>query len=148
MLTAADAGFRRWRDELAKTGLVVVGVEFRNGGGKLGNHPFPAGLNDCMSGLQWTFDNKDKLGISRIILSGESGGGNLALAIALRAKREGRLNQIAGVYALCPYIYGAWGQPSKEWFRWSKMTVTSLTSKRCRSLPQRTIRRASTAPIL
>ena len=33
---------------------------------------------------------------------------------ALRAKREGRLNQIAGVYALCPYIYGAWEQPSKE----------------------------------
>jgi acetyl esterase/lipase len=114
MLTAADAGFRRWRDELAKAGLVVVGVEFRNGGGKLGNHPFPAGLNDCMSGLQWTFDNKDKLSISRIILSGESGGGNLALAIALRAKREGKLNQVAGVYALCPYIYGAWGQPNKE----------------------------------
>ena len=114
MLTAADAVFRRWRDELARAGLVVVGVEFRNGGGKLGNHPFPAGLNDCMAGLQWTFDNKDKLGTSRIILSGESGGGNLALATCLRAKREGRLNQIAGVYALCPYIYGAWEQPSKE----------------------------------
>jgi acetyl esterase len=114
MLTAADAVYRRWRDELAKAGLVVVGVEFRNGGGKLGNHPFPAGLNDCMAGLQWTFDNKDKLGISHIILSGESGGGNLALATCLRAKREGRLNQIAGVYALCPYIYGAWEQPNKE----------------------------------
>jgi acetyl esterase/lipase len=114
MLTAADAVYRRWRDELAQAGLVVVGVEFRNGGGKLGNHPFPAGLNDCVAGLQWTFDNKNKLGISRIILSGESGGGNLALATCLRAKREGRLNQIAGVYALCPYIYGAWEQPGKE----------------------------------
>jgi acetyl esterase len=114
MLTAADAVYRRWRDELATAGLVVVGVEFRNGGGKLGNHPFPAGLNDCMAGLQWTFDHKDKLGISRIILSGESGGGNLALAICLRAKREGRLNLIAGVHALCPYIYGAWEQPDKE----------------------------------
>jgi acetyl esterase len=114
MLTAADAVFRRWRDELAEAGLVVVGVEFRNGGGKLGNHPFPAGLNDCMAGLQWTFDNKDKLRVSRIILSGESGGGNLALTTCLRAKREGRLNQIAGVYALCPYIYGAWERPSKE----------------------------------
>jgi acetyl esterase len=114
MLTAADAVYRRWRDELAQAGLVVVGVEFRNGGGKLGNHPFPAGLNDCIAGLQWTFDNKDKLGISRIILSGESGGGNLALATCLRAKREARLNQVAGVYALCPYIYGAWEQSSKE----------------------------------
>ena len=27
----------------------MVGVEFRNVGGQLGNHPFPAGLNDCVS---------------------------------------------------------------------------------------------------
>src|SRR5215469_3787910 len=114
IMTAADAAYRRWRDELAAAGLVVVGVEFRNGAGKLGNYPFPAGLNDCMSGLQWTFDHRDKLRSSRIIVSGESGGGNLSLAIALRAKQEGRFKQVAGVYALCPYIYGAWGEPSKE----------------------------------
>ena len=114
ILTADDPPYRRWRDELAAVGLVAVGVEFRNGGGKLGNHPFPAGLNDCMTGLQWTFENRDKLGILRIILSGESGGGNLSLATCLKAKREQRLNQIAGVYALCPYIHGAWEQPSPE----------------------------------
>jgi acetyl esterase len=114
ILTAADAAYSRWRDELAAAGLVVVGVEFRNGAGKLGNHPFPAGLDDCMSGLQWTFDNKDKLRISQIIVSGESGGGNLSLAICLRTKQEGRLKQIAGVYALCPYIYGSWEQPGRE----------------------------------
>jgi len=114
ILTADDPPYRRWRDELARAGLVVVGVEFRNGGGKLGNHPFPAGLDDCMAGLQWTFDNRDKLGASRIILSGESGGGNLSLATCLRAKREQRLNQIAGVYALCPYIFGAWERAPSE----------------------------------
>ena len=32
----------------------VVGWEFRNGGGHLGNHPFPAGLNDCAAALRWT----------------------------------------------------------------------------------------------
>ena len=94
--------------------MVVVGVEFRNGAGKLGNHPFPAGLNDCMSGLQWTFDHKVTLGIAQIIVSGESGGGNLSLAVCLKAKKDSRLAQIAGVYALCPYIYGAWAQKSKE----------------------------------
>src|SRR5262245_11400535 len=114
LLTAADPTYRRWRDELAALGLVVVGVEFRNGAGKLGNHPFPAGLNDCMSGLQWTFDHKAALGISKIMVSGESGGGNLSLAVCLKAKQDSRLVQIAGVYALCPYIYGAWAQPSKE----------------------------------
>jgi acetyl esterase/lipase len=114
VLTAAGPTYVRWRDELATQGLVVVGVEFRNGAGRLGNHPFPAGLNDCMSGLQWTFDHKAVLGISKIIVSGESGGGNLSLAVCLKARQDGRLAQIAGVYALCPYIYGAWARPSKE----------------------------------
>ena len=114
ILTADDPGYRRWRDELAACGMIAVGVEFRNGAGKLGDHPFPAGLNDCMSGLQWVFDNKASLRISKIIASGESGGGNLALATCLQAKQDGRLEQIAGVYALCPYIYGGWAQPGKE----------------------------------
>jgi acetyl esterase/lipase len=114
MLTAAGVTYARWRDELAASGMMVVGVEFRNGGGTLGNHPFPAGLNDCMSGLQWTFDHKAALGISKLIVSGESGGGNLSLAVCLKAKKDNRLAQIAGVYALCPYIYGAWGQQSQE----------------------------------
>jgi len=114
LLTAAGPTYVRWRDELAALGMVVVGVEFRNGAGKLGNHPFPAGLNDCMSGLQWVFDHKTALGISKIVTSGESGGGNLALAVCLKAKKDNRLAQIAGVYALCPYIYGAWAQKSKE----------------------------------
>jgi acetyl esterase/lipase len=95
LLTAAGPTYVRWRDELAALGMVVVGVEFRNGAGKLGNHPFPAGLNDCTSGLQWVFDH-------------------LALAVCLKAKKDNRLAQIAGVYALCPYIYGAWAQKSKE----------------------------------
>lgn len=114
ILTAAGATYSRWRDELAALGIVAIGVEFRNGAGKLGTYPFPAGLNDCMSGLQWTFDHKASLGISKIIVSGESGGGNLSLAVCLKAKKDGRLNQIDGVYALCPYIYGAWAQKSKE----------------------------------
>ena len=33
--------YARFREELAATGLVVVGVEYRNGGGALGNHQFP-----------------------------------------------------------------------------------------------------------
>jgi len=74
MLQAADPVYAYFRDSLAVLGMVVIGVEFRNSGGKLGNHPFPAGLNDCLSGLQWTFANKAKLGISHIVLSGESGG--------------------------------------------------------------------------
>ena len=44
ILSAADTVAVRWRENLAATGLVVVGVEFRNSAGKLGVHPYPAGL--------------------------------------------------------------------------------------------------------
>lgn len=111
---AADPNYVRWRDELAAVGLMVVGVEFRNGSGKLGNHPFPAGLNDCASALRWAHDHKSDLGIGSIVMSGESGGGNLSLATALLAKQDGYLDQIDGVYAQCPYISNAYasGDPN------------------------------------
>ena len=112
--SAADAQYVRWRNELAAVGMVVVGVEFRNGAGKLGSHPFPAGLNDCTSALRWVADNKARLGISTLIVSGESGGGNLTLATTLKAKRDGRIRQIDGVYAQCPYICGTYASPPRE----------------------------------
>ena len=114
MLEAAGAGYQHWRDQLAATGLVVVGVEFRNGGGKHGPHPFPAGLDDCTSALGWVADNRSRLGVSKVIVSGESGGGNLTLATSLKAKRDGHLDWIDGVYAQCPYISGAYGAPPPE----------------------------------
>ncbi len=114
ILEAASDGYARWRNELAATGLVVVGVEFRNGGGKLGPNPFPAGLNDCSSALQWVTDNKARLGISQLVVSGESGGGNLTIATTLKAKRDGKLDQIDGVYAQCPYISGLYGTKSPD----------------------------------
>ncbi len=77
--SATDIGYVRWRDNLAATGLVVVGVEFRNSAGELGPHPYPAGLNDCAAGLRWTAAHLGDLGASHIVVSGESGGGNLTL---------------------------------------------------------------------
>ena len=108
---AADTSYIRWRDELAAIGMVVVGVEFRNGGGALGPHPFPAGLNDCASAVSWVDQHRKELGISKIVVSGESGGGNLALATALKANKEGWIKRIAGIYAQCPYISNAYGNP-------------------------------------
>jgi acetyl esterase len=54
------------RTSIAKKGMAAVGVEFRNSTGNLGPHPFPAGLNDCTSGLQWVFDNKSARGYSKV----------------------------------------------------------------------------------
>ena len=111
LMTAEDPMFVRWRDALADAGVLTIGVEFRNGGGRLGNHPFPAGLNDCAAAVNWAHAQRDALGISNIVISGESGGGNLCIATTLKAKREGWLEQIDGVFALCPYISGAYAAP-------------------------------------
>lgn len=114
IMTATEPQYRRWRDELAATGLIVVGVEFRNAAGMLGANPFPAGLNDCSVALRWVGENKAELGISTLVVSGESGGGNLSLASTLKAKRDGHLDAIDGVYAQCPYISGMYGQAPPE----------------------------------
>jgi acetyl esterase/lipase len=114
LLEAAGVAYGRWRDQLAASGIVVVGVEFRNGGGKHGPHPFPAGLNDCSSALRWVLDNRAALGISTLVVSGESGGANLTLATTLKAKRDGVVDQIDGVYAMCPYVSNGYASPPSE----------------------------------
>ena len=114
ILSAADGPYVRWRDELAATGMVVVGVEFRNAGGKLGAYPFPAGLDDCAAAVRWVHARRDELGIAALLVSGESGGGNLTLAVTHRARREGWLDALDGVYAQCPYISGLWAAPPAD----------------------------------
>ena len=108
ILGAADMTYVRERENLAATGLVVVGVEFRNSAGRLGVYPYPAGLNDCAAAIRWVAANREDLGVSQLIVSGESGGGNLTLAVTHKANREGWLHEIAGVYAQCPFISNRW----------------------------------------
>ncbi|MBC3194945.1 alpha/beta hydrolase fold domain-containing protein [Pseudonocardia sp. C8] len=114
MLATEGPLYRHWRDELAAAGAVVVGVEYRNGGGRLGAHPFPAGLDDCVTGLCWVADHLGELGASHVVVTGDSGGANLSLGLALRAKWDGWVDTIAGVYAQCPYILGDWVDPPAE----------------------------------
>jgi acetyl esterase/lipase len=108
ILSAAGQSAALWRTHLAAQGCVVVGVEFRNSGGALGPHPFPAGLDDCASALDWMHAQREGLGLKSIVVTGESGGGNLSLATALKAKREGRLEHLDAVYAQAPFIYGGY----------------------------------------
>ena len=108
-LSATGPEYVRFRNAIASAGAVVIGVEYRNGAGVLGPHPFPAGLDDCGTALRWVQENRDQLGISTLTLAGESGGANLALATTLKAKRDGYLDAIDGVYAMVPYISGLYG---------------------------------------
>jgi len=72
--------------------------------------PFPAGLHDCVSGLKWVIANAGPLGVDpgRVVVAGESGGGNLTLATGLKLKQDGDLGLISGLYAIAPFIKGRW----------------------------------------
>jgi acetyl esterase len=107
--------YRAWGKIIAAQGVAVAMVDFRNcltPSSAPEVAPFPAGLNDCVSGLKWLASQAGALNIDpgHIIVSGESGGGNLTLATGLKLKQDGDLGLIRGLYALCPYIAGAWPQ--------------------------------------
>jgi acetyl esterase/lipase len=111
-----DGNYRAWARLIASNGVAVAMVDFRNAltpSSLPEVAPFPAGLNDCVSGLLWVSENAADLGVDpvHIVVAGESGGGNLTLATGLRLKRDGKLGTIRGLYALCPYIAGSWPQP-------------------------------------
>jgi len=114
-MSCFDGIYRAWGRIIAAQGVAVAMVDFRNcltPSSAPQVEPFPAGLNDCVSGVHWLVDNADSLGIdtAHIIVAGESGGGNLTLATGLKLKQDGDLNLIKGLYAMCPYIAGHWPQ--------------------------------------
>lgn len=67
----------RVADEL---NVLVVSVDYR----LAPENPFPEGIEDCYTGLCWTRDQADELGVdvSRIAVGGDSAGGGLAACLA------------------------------------------------------------------
>ena len=115
-MSCFDGMYRSWGRIIATQGVAVAMVDFRNcmrASSAPEVLPFPAGLNDCVAGLKWVHANAAALKIdpARIVIAGESGGGNLTLATGLKLKRDGDIGLIKGLYAMCPYIAGAWPQP-------------------------------------
>ena len=54
-------------------------------------HPYPRALNECFFVYSWALANAERFGWSgeRICFTGDSAGGNLAVAVALRCIRDG-----------------------------------------------------------
>ena len=66
-------------------GLAVVSVDYR----LAPEHPFPAGPDDGVDVARWLLDHgAAELGSDRLVLGGESAGGYMAAAVALRIRDE------------------------------------------------------------
>lgn len=90
-------------------GAVVVSVAYR----LAPEHPFPAGLEDCYAATSWASTSASSLGAqtSRLVVAGDSSGGNLAAAVALLARERGGPG-IAAQALVYPAVDARLGHPS------------------------------------
>lgn len=115
-MSAFNGLYSSWGRILAGQGGVAVAmVDFRNCLAPSSAEevaPFPAGLNDCVSGLKHMVAEAAAHGVDvdHVVVAGESGGGNLTLATGMKLAQDGDIGLIRGLYALCPYIAGEWPQ--------------------------------------
>jgi acetyl esterase len=89
--------------------LAVISVDYR----LAPEHKFPAAVDDAIAATKWISDNARSLGIdaSRLVVGGDSAGGNLAAVVAIDA-RDGKGPAISGQVLIYPAIDFAMTHPS------------------------------------
>jgi acetyl esterase len=101
------------RELCARSGAVVVSVGYR----LAPEDPYPAGLDDCETVTRWAVANATTFGVpaSKVAIAGESAGGNLSAALALRLRDAGDV-QLAAQVLIYPGTSGSQRFPSREEF--------------------------------
>lgn len=68
----------------ARSGMAILSVDYR----LAPEEPYPAALHDCYDALEFVTKHQQELGIdaTSLVVAGDSAGGNLALAVALRSR--------------------------------------------------------------
>lgn len=109
-ISGSPAGYRAFLSRISQAaGAVVLAVDYR----LAPEHPFPAGLDDCLQAYQWMRQNSPggREGVGSAYLMGDSAGGNLALATLLKVKDLNRPLPTA-VIAISPATDFTGGSPS------------------------------------
>ncbi len=98
------------REIADKSGAAVVSVGYR----LAPEHPFPAGLDDCEAVTRWALHQAAEFNVppELVAVAGESAGGNLAAAVALRLRDAGDAS-LAGQALLYPGVAGGAEFPSQ-----------------------------------
>lgn len=96
----------RFCSEMALNGVAVLAVDYR----LAPEHPYPAGLYDCISAAEIAVDNLERWRCNGIVVGGDSSGGNLAIATALSFPS----NMFDGVVAFYP-VTKAYPDNSQSW---------------------------------
>lgn len=86
----ADALCQRLIEEL---GILIISVDYR----LAPKHPFPAPLDDCLSGWHYIQQNAKALGIdpAKVVIAGQSAGGGLAACLAQKIRDDGGQQPLA-----------------------------------------------------
>jgi acetyl esterase len=89
--------------------LIVISIDYR----LAPEHKFPAAVDDAIAALKWVASNAKELGVdaTRIMVGGDSAGGNLAAVVALAA-RDGEGPKLAGQVLIYPATDFAMKHPS------------------------------------
>lgn len=100
---------RLCREMCAASGAVVVSVDYR----LAPEHPFPAAFEDAFTATWWAADQIGSLGgdADRLLVAGDSAGGNLAAAVCLQARDQGR-PKIARQLLIYPIVDHDFDRPS------------------------------------
>jgi acetyl esterase len=103
-LTSKGGAYDPYLTRLAALGeCIVVAVDFVSTLEK----PFPAGLDECVKAIKWVVaGGTPGVPKGKVTITGDSAGGSLAMGVTLRAKQEGWVSEIAGVYIICPFLDG------------------------------------------
>ena len=86
----------------------VVSVDYR----LAPEHPYPAGLDDCMTATQWS---ADQFNGTPVLVAGDSAGGTLSIAVTLRTRDTGGPS-IAGQVLIYPAIDHSGSTESRQRF--------------------------------
>lgn len=111
-MSGSPDGYRPLAARISReTGCSVFVLDYR----LAPEHPFPAGLEDCVEAWQWLSGNGPESASTarKLVLEGDSAGGNLVLATALKLK-EGGARLPDAVVALSPATDLTWRSPSLQ----------------------------------